>query len=445
MHSGFKKILILSVILVFTLFSFLSLPLTSVEGEAWEDAYNLRKTDVEGKLGQVNSQVKTLNKNIGELRNEQLTLAAQVADIQSQITTTEKLIGETNVQIQKVEIEVEANNKQIVILKDQIKLVFVDIQSNQVSSIMEVLLSSKNLDEVLGKLSALDTLQTKLNVLRSQTQSKLDELTANKKLLVASNNTLQQTQALNNNRKEALNNLLEQTKGKEEQYQQIVANLNQQEKELQGQIASIDGEKKAEATRRAAEAERLRQNTGTRAAGTDPGGADYNSCNSVNEAVTLSGLPSTGSFALPSKDAFVTTGFGCPDASYPGNAHDGIDLSKYSALNSAIFAIDNGVVVYADRSGPWGKHIIIKHTYGNRRIYSLYAHLNTMAVGNGDYVTKGEQIGGMGTTGNSTGVHLHFVVMDETFETTFIPSCIKYFGAYTYCYDPFLSPFNFYN
>ena len=82
--------------------------------------------------------------------------------------------------------------------------------------------------------------------------------------------------------------------------------------------------------------------------------------------------------------------------------HTGIDIP--CALNSNIEAVDNGTVIFAGWSGGYGYYIQIDHGAG---IISAYAHLNSLSVNVGDIITKGQVIGLSGSTGNSTGPHLH--------------------------------------
>lgn len=87
--------------------------------------------------------------------------------------------------------------------------------------------------------------------------------------------------------------------------------------------------------------------------------------------------------------------------------HAGLDFA--GSTNDPIYATMSGTVMVAEfNNGGLGNVIWIKHDDDN--YYSAYAHLETFNVSAGDKVTKGQHIGGMGTTGYSTGVHLHFVI-----------------------------------
>ncbi|WP_416149864.1 peptidoglycan DD-metalloendopeptidase family protein [Salipaludibacillus sp. HK11] len=85
--------------------------------------------------------------------------------------------------------------------------------------------------------------------------------------------------------------------------------------------------------------------------------------------------------------------------------HSGTDIA--APIETEIYAAADGEVTLAGRNGGYGNTVVIKH---GETYETLYAHLNSIDVSVGDIVEKGEYIGGMGTTGRSTGVHLHFEV-----------------------------------
>ena len=89
-----------------------------------------------------------------------------------------------------------------------------------------------------------------------------------------------------------------------------------------------------------------------------------------------------------------------------GPGHNGVDLG--SGMGSALFAADSGTVVYAGwMEGGYGNFVVIDHGNGYT---TLYEHLDTLSVRCGDNVFQGSVIGTAGTTGNSTGAHLHFEI-----------------------------------
>jgi murein DD-endopeptidase MepM/ murein hydrolase activator NlpD len=129
-------------------------------------------------------------------------------------------------------------------------------------------------------------------------------------------------------------------------------------------------------------------------------------------------LTSTGKLLVPIPHATITQGFGPTsftfEAAYAGFAHfhTGIDLAV--PLGTPVFAAADGVVVLAgsmtDASGAlvgYGNYIVIQHDAG---LKTLYGHLLAIGVKEGQVVKRGQLIGLVGSTGNSTGPHTHFEV-----------------------------------
>lgn len=115
---------------------------------------------------------------------------------------------------------------------------------------------------------------------------------------------------------------------------------------------------------------------------------------------------STGSFSWPTNQTEITGYDWSPETN-----HNGIDIGGKS--NDPIFASDSGIVVYAGWSSVgYGNLIIIDHGNG---FTTLYGHLleGTIMVECGQSVSKYYQIAGMGSTGNSSGTHLHFEIRNN--------------------------------
>ena len=89
--------------------------------------------------------------------------------------------------------------------------------------------------------------------------------------------------------------------------------------------------------------------------------------------------------------------------------HSGIDIG--AGYGSAIKAANTGKVIMAGWYGGYGKVVIIDHgVIRGQPITTLYGHMSVINVAQGQKVTKGQIIGKVGTTGYSTGPHLHFEV-----------------------------------
>lgn len=115
---------------------------------------------------------------------------------------------------------------------------------------------------------------------------------------------------------------------------------------------------------------------------------------------------STGRFMWPLSGR-MTSGFGYRRHPIFGTVkrHTGIDISRPNG--TPIAAADGGKVVFAGWYGGYGKAVVIAHKNG---LSTLYGHMSRISVGTGTFVNKGERVGAVGSTGYSTGAHLHFEV-----------------------------------
>jgi murein DD-endopeptidase MepM/ murein hydrolase activator NlpD len=103
----------------------------------------------------------------------------------------------------------------------------------------------------------------------------------------------------------------------------------------------------------------------------------------------------------------VTSSFGEREDPFNGEGafHAGIDIS--SSFGEAVRATADGTVEMADRASGYGREVVIDHGYG---VKTVYGHLSGFAVTDGQDVKRGQIIGYVGTSGRSTGPHLHYEV-----------------------------------
>jgi len=114
-------------------------------------------------------------------------------------------------------------------------------------------------------------------------------------------------------------------------------------------------------------------------------------------------IPSRGSgkFSWPAEGGYISSKMGYRW----GRMHQGIDIARPSGYN--IKAADNGVVVFAGSDSTYGNKVVVDHNNGYQ---TVYGHLASISVSKGQTVPVGAKLGIMGSTGRSTGTHLHFEV-----------------------------------
>jgi len=115
-------------------------------------------------------------------------------------------------------------------------------------------------------------------------------------------------------------------------------------------------------------------------------------------------------FTYPLANRYITSHYGMRKDPISGalNLHTGVDFRANTG--TTVMASLDGVVSVISENWLYGKHIIISHDNGYK---TLYAHLNSFSVKQGDRVARGRKIGETGNTGYSTGPHLHFGMYDR--------------------------------
>lgn len=120
----------------------------------------------------------------------------------------------------------------------------------------------------------------------------------------------------------------------------------------------------------------------------------------------------TGDFIIPVNNPIVTSGFANrihPQTGLP-EYHLGLDFAN--DMGSPIMASKSGTVVLSEFNSSYGNYIIIDHGDGT---WTAYAHQSKLIAGVGDSVEQGEVIGLIGSTGDSTGAHLHFEIRNSIY------------------------------
>lgn len=127
----------------------------------------------------------------------------------------------------------------------------------------------------------------------------------------------------------------------------------------------------------------------------------------VKDHIVMKGtkvIPSrgTGSFSWPTEGGYISSTMGYRW----GGFHKGIDIARPNGFT--IKAADNGIVTFTGRDGSYGNKVVVNHQNGYQ---TVYAHLASIGVKKGQTVPQGFNLGVMGSTGRSTGIHLHFEIL----------------------------------
>jgi murein DD-endopeptidase MepM/ murein hydrolase activator NlpD len=109
----------------------------------------------------------------------------------------------------------------------------------------------------------------------------------------------------------------------------------------------------------------------------------------------------------PIDGGYVSSGFGVRRDPFTGDVenHSGLDITQ--ERGTPVHAAGDGQVIYAGYYSGYGKFVVIDHGFGYT---TAYGHLHAYNVREGQYVTKGQSIAQVGSTGRATGCHLHYEV-----------------------------------
>lgn len=381
---------------------------------------------------ELDDKIKEQDRKIEAIQKTTNDAEAQLAEIEANVNKIEKevytVLQQKNKEEQKLtKLNAEIAELKIVIAKRdaQIENQARDVQTNSsATSFVDVMLESESIGEAMSKAMAMTTI-----------------VNANNDILVAQQEdqkTLEKLQAESEKRLAVIQEKTEELRQKQEELAD--ARLTQEVKiqELNAELAT-EKDQKAKFQKQKEEAERKRQEhlrqlaeqrkreEAARAQAEKDAAArqaqqqaqqEQAQAEAAEQGTPVTELPeaevevespatSSGWGAPLSTGLTVTSPFGWR-ANPTGSGsehHDGIDFAGSSG--TPVFATKGGKVVAAEFHWSAGNHVIIQHADGH---YSYYMHLSSFAVSSGQTVSQGQQLGGMGTTGNSTGVHLHFGV-----------------------------------
>lgn len=133
--------------------------------------------------------------------------------------------------------------------------------------------------------------------------------------------------------------------------------------------------------------------------------AKKTSLGTVNTATNISGAKvELGISLIKPISGIITSRFGAR-SSRRVSSHTGLDIA--TSTGTPIYAAASGTVTFSGRKGSYGNLIVVTHSNG---VQTYYAHCNKLYASNGQTVSQGQTIAEVGSTGNSTGPHLHFEI-----------------------------------
>ena len=339
-----------------------------------------------------------LKQALDQNRAEQDLLNSQIADMDGRIATLEK-------EVKKLEIDIAVTQRRIVIERLEVRAV-ARIMYSQPESLMVQLAQSNDLGEFVTRMGDMASAGARAKALKAKLLSDEQRLESEQKTRTRS---LDEQKSL----RSQVASKLDRLKVLQAQQESAVADLAAKLDETRTELAQVN----YQSTSVASQITQLLQEQQQQiiAASMQPIWDQVRALR-VPDSFPVGGDHSRQSrFIWPLPAAVLTQGFGPSpywfEPPYMGYAHfhTGIDLAEPE--NSPTLSADDGVVLLA--GGSWvngqlvgyGNYVVIAHPGG---VETMYAHLNQSLVRPGDRVLQGQPIGLEGSTGNSTGAHLHF-------------------------------------
>lgn len=327
-----------------------------------------------------------LNSKLSRNREEQLELGEKIKTLDIQIKEIEENIAVTEEKISKLNSETEEAKKEIEALQNNIKeneealaqrLRVID--NNYSMSYIKVILSSDSLSDFFNNLYMVKEVVEQDRVLLKELEENRITIENKKKELEDKS----KEQEFLKSSLESDNNKISEDKAEVEG---LKNQLIQEEDGLESEIAEIIAREEAEAKAKA----EIEQNSSS----------NNDSSSSSNAVVT------SGSWPVPGYSR-VSSGYGYRTHPVLGTQkmHTGIDIP--APKGTPVTAYDNGTVIYSGVQGSYGNTVMIRHDDGK---VTLYAHNSALTASVGQRVQKGQVVAKVGSTGRSTGNHLHFEV-----------------------------------
>lgn len=313
-----------------------------------------------------NEQV-DLEKKLTENRNSQLRLDEQVIELNSKIKEIEEKISLTNEEINELDLQIDDIKSEINELenniennKDQLAKRIKVINSNYSMSYIKILLNSSSISDFLNNMYIVKQIV-------KQDKEILTELDENKQEIEEKKSQIEKKKVEQEDLKLLLEKDNESLNNDKIEVEKLKAELEKEESELESEIEKIA---------------------------------------SQSVVVEDGQIISSGSWPVPGYSRISSPyGYRIHPIFNTRKMHTGIDIP--GPTGTPIVSIDSGKVIFSGTQRGYGKTVMIQHDDGK---VTLYAHNNELNVSVGQRVQKGQVISKMGSTGNSTGPHLHFEV-----------------------------------
>jgi murein DD-endopeptidase MepM/ murein hydrolase activator NlpD len=333
--------------------------------------------------GALSTEIEAASQRIEALGGDISALTALIAELEVDLAVHRSRLARLEARVEEQTRQIDHLQTQYTIAQKRLEERLVELYQNEETDAFEILLQVQSLADIVDQLEYLESIGRQDQALTDQIRTLRDEIRVKR-----ADTRLTKVEVANET-KALEQKTAEQVAARAELVAQQNA-LAAARANRRSMLASVRANRhKAQEDVQAMQAESARLAERIRAAAASSGGGGGSSG---------SGLSSSG-FIWP-VSGVVTSGFGMRW----GRMHEGIDIAAPSG--TGIRAAAAGRIIYTGYMGGYGNITIIDHGNG---LSTAYAHQSSIYVGGGS-VSQGTVIGTVGTTGNSTGPHLHFEV-----------------------------------
>ena len=379
---------------------------------------------LKSQASQLNEQGSSLKNQLSGLQNEanskleeKAVLEQQISVLSAQIVNTQALIEEYDVQIADKQVELE-NAQQKADEYYQLFLArFRDLEEQGSVSYWSILFDAASFSDLLDRISFIadvvhydNQIVDQLQAARQAVADAKADLETNQAEQVQAKTDLESQQAELSTDEAAVDAAIAEINSKADVYQSQLDEIKSQADALDDQIAAAQKEYEAQVAAEKAAAEKAAaEKAAAEKAAEEAANKNNNSSSNSNSSSSSSGSGRI-SMVWPCASTRVTSGFGKRNSPTAGAStyHKGIDIG--ASTGTAIYAAASGTVTEAGYSSSRGNYVVIYHSNG---VSTAYMHCSALYVSSGDKVSQGQTIAAVGSTGISTGSHLHFSVIED--------------------------------
>ncbi len=430
-----------------------------------------RKEELEKKLEETNKKLKELGSEKKDAQEYLDVIDTKLDTLKEQYSITLNEVNQTENRVNQTEESIKSNTETLSNIKVELKNIksksaeledeYEDVKqkycqriraiyvSGETESVLSFLLSSDGIENFLTRLEMvasvskrdseiMASVNTKIKEIQDsqkELKAKQEELTKTQKVLKSDTESLKVQQVSLNEKEAEMKKKKSAMEKQQSEANTVLQKINDQTKEYselhdmtQDEIDQIDSEILA-----AAKKYQQKQTTTKKKTTTTTKKA---TTTKKNETTTEEETEETTQETTQDDDSsYINMTYPCPDytkitcAFHGYSGHSGCDFSTGGTTGHKIVAADSGTVIIStdktcNRSTctksyhgggycSYGRYIVIMHDKPNKNgetVYTLYAHNSSRSVSAGQHVNKGQQIALSGSTGNSTGPHLHFEV-----------------------------------